>query len=642
MKTVTSFFNILFFSLFFQINAQHIPERHLIQDTAQMNDLQKTENEQNDMLNTMYLESYKAKLAELEQIRINDSLTRIRLENQLLALRTSDNLKKEELLNQLEILQQKDSLRIARKRVEVHSLKNMAKGYPVKGPLNDTIFFIYNKLGSFSAYNRAARATANIKTLYDNDFLQSDSILITHAENLIYLMYNDLIITSISEMDALWSDFSMLELAQKNIDAIKVSIEKAKEQNSLKRTLMRSGLALLVVLLAIFFIWLTNWLYLRILHYIALRKDTLLRDLSYKDYTFLSVKQELSILLTSLNILRWILILSTFYFILPLVFSIFPFTRGWADYLFGLVWAPLRKVLLSFWHYLPNAFTILVIYFVMKYVIHFVRYIFSEIEANKLKINGFHADWAMPTFHIVRFLMLAFAFVLIFPYLPGADSDVFKGVSVFLGVLFSLGSSSAVANMIAGLVITYMRPFKIGDRIKIGDTVGDVIEKNILVTRLKTIKNEEITIPNSTILTGNTVNYSTYSKTSGLIIHTTMTMGYDYPWQNVHEALIEAALRTAAIMKDPKPFVLQSSLDDFYVSYQLNAHIQNANDQVDIYSELHQHIQDVFNERGLEMVSPYYQSVRDGNRKTFPKDFLPKDYETPAFHVQIKNTENGK
>ncbi len=135
-------------------------------------------------------------------------------------------------------------------------------------------------------------------------------------------------------------------------------------------------------------------------------------------------------------------------------------------------------------------------------------------------------------------------FILIFPYLPGSSSNIFKGVSVFLGVLFSLGSSSAIANMVAGLVITYMRPFKLGDRIKIGEITGDVIEKNMLVTRLRTIKNEEITIPNSSVLSGNTINYSSMSKSDGLIIHTTVTIGYDIPWKDMHQALIDAALRT--------------------------------------------------------------------------------------------------
>ena len=277
----------------------------------------------------------------------------------------------------------------------------------------------------------------------------------------------------------------------------------------------------------------------------------------------------------------------------------------------------------------------------MKYVIRFVKYIFHEIEFEKLKINGFHSDWAMPTYSIIRFLLYAFMFVLIFPYLPGSDSNIFKGVSVFIGVLFSLGSSTAIANMVAGLVITYMRPFKLGDRIKIGEVVGDVVEKTLLVTRIKTVKNEIITIPNSSVLSGNTTNYSSETTNTGLIVHTTVTIGYDVPWKDMHQALIDAALKTDMILETPKPFVLQTSLEDFYVSYQVNAYTREAGKQAIIYSNLHQNIQDVCNERGIEILSPHYRAARDGNKSTIPSDYLPKDYKVPNFNVNIEKGEKS-
>ncbi len=245
----------------------------------------------------------------------------------------------------------------------------------------------------------------------------------------------------------------------------------------------------------------------------------------------------------------------------------------------------------------------------------------------------------MPTFGIMRFLLYAFMFVLIFPYLPVSESNIFKGVSVFIGVIFSLGSTSAISIMIAGLVITYMRPLKIGDRIKIGDVTGDVIEKNMLVTLLRTIKNEEITIPNSAVLSGNTLNYSTNSKNEGLIINTTVTIGYDVPWKDMYQALIEAAIRTKLIIPDPTPFVLQTSLDDFYVSYQLKPYTKEANKQAGIYSELHQNIQDVCNERGIEIMSPLYRAERDSNQTTIPVDYLEKNYNAPSFSISIKKDE---
>ena len=231
-------------------------------------------------------------------------------------------------------------------------------------------------------------------------------------------------------------------------------------------------------------------------------------------------------------------------------------------------------------------------------------------------------------------------FVLIFPYLPGSDSTIFTGVSVIIGILFSFGSSSAIANVIAGLVITYMRPFKIGDRIKIGEVTGDIIEKTLLVTRVRTIKNEVITIPNSSVLTGNTTNFSIEANEKGLIIHSTVTIGYDVSWKGIHEALIEAASRTDFIINDPKPFVLQTSLDDFYVSYQINAYTHYASKQALIYSHLHQNIQDVFNERGIEILSPHYRAARDGNMSSIPPEYLPKDYKAPYFKVNIEKEKS--
>jgi small-conductance mechanosensitive channel len=247
-----------------------------------------------------------------------------------------------------------------------------------------------------------------------------------------------------------------------------------------------------------------------------------------------------------------------------------------------------------------------------------LKFLSLEVEHGKLEIPGFFADWARPTHQLLRVLLYCFSFIVIFPYLPGSDSPVFQGVSVFLGLLISLGSSSAISNLIAGLVITYMRAFKNGDRVKIGETTGQVLEKNVLVTRLITAKNEEVTIPNANILTSHTINYST-NKDAGLILHTTITIGYDIAWNKVHELLYEAAAKTEFVLQDPKPFVLQTSLDDFYVSYELNVHTQNPEKTPRIYSQIHSNILDAFNAAGVEIMSPHYRANRDGSDITIPK-----------------------
>ena len=187
-----------------------------------------------------------------------------------------------------------------------------------------------------------------------------------------------------------------------------------------------------------------------------------------------------------------------------------------------------------------------------------------------------------------------------------------------------------------------MRLFKLGDRVKIGDVTGDVIEKSMLVTRIRTIKNEIISIPNSTVMSSHTINYSSDAVEKGLIIHTTVTIGYDVPWKDMHQALIDAALRTDLILKDPGPYVLQTGLEDFYVSYQINASVREANKQAIIYSHLHQNIQDVCNERGIEILSPHYRAARDGNMTTIPSSYLSKNYKAPGFNIRIDKDDDEK
>jgi len=577
-------------------------------------------------------------LRQAEAIRIADSLKKVELNAQLLQMKSSEISARAGILAQFKTLEAKDSLRKVDMVARVQQLKKNAVGFPVT-LYEDTLFTIYTKIGSITAKERAAIVTKRIKTIYNDNSGLLDSLMVINSDNTVDVGYGDVVIISVSDFDAIWNNTTKIALANDYKEKIKAAVVAEKKKHSVVTLLVRIGLVLLVLSGILLVMWLINKGYIKAERIIVEKKNTWLKDLSYKGYTFVTADQELHLAVMIIKLFKWFMFILLLYLFLPLIFSIFPFTQGWATVLFDLIWSPFRDVLLSVWHFIPNLFTIFVIYFVIKYVVKFVKYLFSEIEAEKLTISGFHADWAMPTFGIVRFLLYAFMFVLIFPYLPGSDSNVFKGVSVFLGVLFSLGSSSAIGNMVAGLVITYMRPFKIGDRIKIGDITGDVIEKTMLVTRIRTIKNEEITIPNSSVLSGNTTNYSTNANTQGLIVHTTVTIGYDVPWKDMHQALIDAALKTEFIMPDPKPFVLQTSLDDFYVSYQINAYTREASKQAVIYSNLHQNIQDICNERGIEILSPHYRAARDGNNITIPAGYLPKDYKAPTFGITISKDE---
>lgn len=524
--------------------------------------------------------------------------------------------------------------------VDREGMRKGIQGFPVLGVMNDTVFYVYIKMGASTPSERAKHITEKIRRLYEDPNFSVDSLTIVESENTVDLVYRDIIVTSVSPQDAAIYDLSLFEISGEAKRRISQSVKNALEERKLSKILFRVLYTFIMFLVAFLLYWLINKGYSAILKYLRKNRDRFLKNLTYKDYTFLTAEQELRAILVFLKGVRLFFFVVLGYLVLSIGFSIFPLTRGWAAALLGLVWSPFRSIFLAVWDYLPNLVTILVISVVMHYFILFVRYIFLEIESEKLKFSGFHSDWAMPTYGIVRVLLYAFTLVLIFPHLPGSDSNVFRGVSVFIGVLFSLGSSTAIANMVAGLVITYMRPFKIGDRIKIGDITGIVLEKTLLVTRIRTIKNEEITVPNSSVLGGNTINYTTLAKTEGLIINTTVTIGYDVPWRETHAALIEAASRTDLLLKEPPPFVFQTSLDDFYVSYQINAYSRESIGMARVYSELHQNIQDVFFERGIEIMSPHYRAARDGNMTTIPANYLPQDYQVPAFKIKTDSGNN--
>lgn len=298
--------------------------------------------------------------------------------------------------------------------------------------------------------------------------------------------------------------------------------------------------------------------------------------------------------------------------------SLFPATAGVSDAVLTSARNLLAALAGNVIAYLPNLAVLIFVAIATYIAIWFSRTLAVAIEAGAVSIGGFHADWAMPTHGLLKILLILFALVVAFPYLPGGDSQALKGASIFIGVLVSLGSGSAMGNVVSGVILTYMRPFRAGDRVQIGETVGDVIEKSLLVTRLRTIKNVEVILPNSAILGAQILNYSAHAATPGLILHTTVTLGYDAPWRTVEELLIQAALNTPGILADPKPFVLQTSLNDSHISYELNATTREPARMAELYSTLHRHIQESFNTAGVEIMSPMYLAVRDGNHSTTP------------------------
>ena len=570
---------------------------------------------------------------------MGDSLRLLELKNEILQLGTGNKSKIKTLSDEQERILMKDSLRRILQKLKIDSLRATVSGFPIILS-GDTLFYVFTKLGSYSPHERAEKISDRIYKLSEDYFYSADSLVIVPSDLTIDLTYGDETIVSVSELDAVWMNSTREKLAEEYKNIIAHAIKAYKIQNSWQSTLKEILLAVLVLLLLVLIIYSTNRFFKWIKNKIEKQKDLSIKGIRIRGYEFLDAGREVRVIFALINLIKWIIVLSLVYWSLPVLFGIFPWTGGLAGQLISYFLHPIKNILISIWDYLPNLFTIIVLVFFFRYFLRILRYFKFEIERGALKIPGFYIDWANPTYQIIRVLFLAFMLIVIFPYLPGSNSPVFKGVSVFLGVLFTFGSAGALGNIVSGLVLTYMRAYRIGDRVKIGDATGDVVEKSLLVTKIKTIKNEIISIPNSTVMSSHTTNFTAEAKEHGLILHTTVTIGYDTPWRQVHELLIKAALATDLIEKDPVPFVFQEQLSDFYVCYQINAYTRIANRQHITYSLLHQNIQDTFNEAGVEIMSSHYSNIRDGNKTTVPSENLPKDYVPPSFRVRDTDKED--
>ena len=514
-----------------------------------------------------------------------------------------------------------DSVKLAQQRARIDSLRQFTPGVPVVVE-GDTLFYLYTKRGGYTPLQRAEMIDAAIMQLGKRFTLHPDSVYIESSDIVTDLMYGNKVIASFTDQDGLWEGRSREQLATDKRKIVVQKLKELKEEHSLWQLGKRILYFVLVLAGQYLLFWLTGWLFRKLKVRIQKLKDTRLKPISIQNYELLDTQRQVNLLIFLSNLLRYVIMLLQLLITVPLLFAIFPQTKGLAYQIFSYIWNPIKNILVGIVDYIPNLFAILILCFAVKYLVRLVHYLSREVEAGRLKFGGFYPDWAMPTYHIIRFLLYAFMIAMIYPYLPGAKNGVFQGISVFVGLIISLGSSTVIGNVIAGLVITYMRPFKLGDRIQLNDTTGNVIEKTPLVTRIKTPKNEVVTIPNSFIMSSHTVNYSASAREYGLIIHSEVTIGYDVPWRQVHQLLIEAALNTPGVIDDPRPFVLETSLSDWYPVYQINAYIREADKLAQIYSDLHQNIQDRFNEAGVEIMSPHYMAMRDGNESTIPKDDL--------------------
>lgn len=536
---------------------------------------------------------------ELAAVRLNEANLRMEIEQMKLTAYAADSVKR------------------TRQKQRIDSLRQVTQGVPVIVD-DDTLFYFYAKRGGHTPQQRAENVANDITALGKRFNLKPDSLYIESSDIVKDVMYDNKVIVSFTDQDGLWEGCTRDQLAAEKRLVILEKLKVMKEEHGFLQLCKRVAYFVLVLVGQFLLFWGTNWLFRRVKVRIVKLRNTRLKPFSIQDYELLDTHKQVKLLIFLASLVRYAFMLLQLLLSVPLLFSIFPQTKNLAFQLFSYIWNPVKSILVGIVSYIPNLFTIFVICLAIRYLVRLFRYLAGEVQSERLKLRGFYPDWAIPTYHIIRFLLYAFMIAMIYPYLPGSNSGVFQGISVFVGLIVSLGSSTVIGNIIAGLVITYMRPFKIGDRIKLNDTTGNVIEKTPLVTRIRTPKNEVVTIPNSFVMSSHTVNFSQSAREYGLIIHSEVSIGYDVPWRKVNKLLIEAALNTPGVVDDPRPFILSTSLNDWYPVYQVNAYIKDADKLAQIYSDLHQSIQDRFNEEGIEIMSPHYMAVRDGNASTLP------------------------
>ena len=314
-----------------------------------------------------------------------------------------------------------------------------------------------------------------------------------------------------------------------------------------------------------------------------------------------------------------LLALFVLYLYIPVVLALFPWTEPLAQPFADYFLEPMSKIWEAMVNYMPSLLHILVIIFCTWLILKVLRGFFVAFRMRYITLPGFHSEWAAPTYKIIRFLELALTLVMIVPLLPGSSSPAFTGISLFVGSLITLGSTSAMGNITSGVVLIYARSFNQGDYVRIGGAFGQVVERTLLATRLQTTKNENITIPNSVVLSSKVINYSDTSDSPDLVVHASIGLGYDVDWRKVHELLRNAAINTAHVEPDPEPFVLQKSLDNFSVSYEINAYTKRPDQLPGIYSELNRNILDEFSREKIEILSPTHTSIRDGNALVLPR-----------------------
>ena len=507
--------------------------------------------------------------------------------------------------------------------------------------IDGRVLFRVRGVTAFPAAERAAAIAARIRALAADDTTPVSDLRLVESDDSTDIVAGNTVIVEVFDADAIAEAPGLTRQALARAYLAKIS--SAVHQYRTERTpeqlehsaLLAGGWTILLVLALLLLAFGLR----RMVTYIERRYHSAIEQIESGTFRLIHAGSIWIAVRFLVRLLTSICALAIFYAYLHIVLNYFPWTRGVSAHLRALTVAPLLALAVEVAAAIPSLLVVFVIVVATRYVIRLAHHFFSAIENATIKVSAFDAEWSKPTFNIVRILIIAFAAMIAYPYIPGSQSEAFKSITIFIGVLFSLGSSSLLANVIAGYTMTYRRAFHVGDRIKVGDLTGDVTEVGLMVTHLRSVKNEELIVPNSLILSSNIVNYTSLARERGLVLHIAVGIGYEIPWRKVEAMLLLAAERTPGLLREPAPFILQQSLADYAVNYELNVYCDTPAEMNRLYTELHRSVLDVFNEYNVEIMSPSYIAIAD---PALPK-LVPKDrwFEKPAQLPSQPNHRKG-
>jgi small-conductance mechanosensitive channel len=409
-------------------------------------------------------------------------------------------------------------------------------------------------------------------------------------------------------------------VAQEAVKRLETAIRERREQQTPRYLARAAGLAAGATLVYGLIFWLlargTRWIRGRLSGAMANSEK-----LQVGGMHLLDASHVLNFARGIVTLIAWIVALFLASAWLTFVLERFPYTRPWGEGLEGNLIDLLRQIAVAISEAMPGLLLVVVIMFLGRVLVRIGGTFFRRVEDGKVQLAWIDPETARPTRRIFNFAIWVFALAMAYPYLPGAGTEAFKGLSVLVGVMVSIGGASVVGQAFSGLILMYLKSFRRGDYVRIGDSEGTVIELGTFTTRIRTGLGEEITLPNSNVMNTTTKNYSRAFPGTGCVVDTTVTIGYSTPWRQVHAMLEEAARRTTDIASTPEPFIRKTALSDFYVEFRLVAYTPSASPErrADVLNRLHANILDVFNEHNVQIMSPHYM-MDPPHPQVVPKD----------------------